>query len=107
MKKKNLFDSIKEVKLLNPDYDMFIEPENPIMTKEEFTNEIMKHFHKEDRFVTMTKESMEPEIEIDGEKYICRLGEPFRTNKMFKFPVNPIAGRFLGYKFIYIYKEKK
>ena len=39
---------------------------------------------------------MEPVIKIDNETYICKLGEPFKT------PINPIAGRFLGYKWIYI-----
>ena len=45
---------------------------------------------------------MEPVIKIDNETYICKLGEPFRVWKFFKTPINPIAGRFLGYKWIYI-----
>ena len=45
---------------------------------------------------------MEPVIKIDNETYICKLGEPFRVRKFFKTPINPIAGRFLGYKWIYI-----
>lgn len=98
---------MKKINLLDSKYDLYFEPENPITTKEEFTDEVMKHFSKENKFVSMVNESMEPEITVDGETYICRLGEPFRTNKLFKTPINPIAGRFLGYKFVYLYKVKK
>lgn len=47
---------------------------------------------------------MEPIFELDEGRYICKLGEPFRACKAIKSPINPVAGRFLGYKWVYIYK---
>ncbi len=90
-------------KLLSYDYKFYIEPTNPITTPEEFTNELITYFSQKNMLITIIKESMEPVIKIDNETYICKLGEPFRVWKFFKTPINPIAGRFLGYKWIYIY----
>lgn len=75
----------------NCDYDMYFEPHNPIKTPEEFTKEIMAYFLKENKFVTVLDESMEPRILWDGQQYICRLGEP-------------LNGKVFGNKWVYIYK---
>ena len=90
-------------KLLSYDYAFYLEPSNPITSSEEFKNELIKSFLQQNKEIIIIEESMEPVISIDGEKYICKLGEPFRAWKLFKTPINPIAGRFLGYKWIYAY----
>lgn len=96
----------KDIKFLDYNYDFYFEPENPITTPKDFTAEIAKHFAKEHQFVSILHESMEPTIKINNEIYICRLGVPLRTWKTIKVPISPFAGRFLGYKWVYIYKEK-
>lgn len=90
--------------MLSYNYDLYFEPVNPITTPREFTDELIKYFSKENKFLTIIEESMEPIIEIKDCRYICKLGEPFRSCKLFKTPINPTSGIFLGYKWVYIYK---
>lgn len=95
---------MKSKNMLPYDYDFYFEPINPITNSREFTDELINYFSKKNKFLIIIKESMEPIIEIENQRYICKLGEPFRAWKLFKTPINPIAGRFLGYKWAYIYK---
>lgn len=97
----------RNITFLDYKYDLYFEPENPITTPQEFSQEIIEHFSKENQFVSIVTESMEPRIQIDDEEYFCRLGRPFRTWRAIKVPINPFAGDFLGYKWVYIYKVKK
>ena len=95
---------MKNNTLFNSNYDLYFEPKNPITTPHEFIDEIIDYFSKKNQFVSILDECMEPKIKINDEEYICKLDEPFRQWKFFKTPINPIAGRFLGYKWVYIYK---
>ncbi len=90
--------------LLQPNYDLYFEPENPITTPLEFTSEILCFSKKENQFVTILEESMEPIIKIEGTKYICRLGEPLKQWNPFKSPIRSNSARFLGYQWVYLYK---
>ncbi|WP_018591233.1 hypothetical protein [Terrisporobacter glycolicus] len=65
---------------------------------------MINYFSREGKCITIIEESMEPIFELDEGRYICKLGEPFRACKAIKCPINPVAGRFLGYKWVYIYK---
>lgn len=96
---------MKVKNMLSQDYDLYFEPINPITTAREFTDELINYCSKENKDLTIIEETMQPTIEIEGNKYICKLGEPFRACKLFKTPINPTAGRFLGYKWVYIYKS--
>lgn len=90
--------------MLPYNYDLYFEPVNPITTAREFTDELVKYFSEENICLTILEESMEPIIELEEQRYICNLGEPFRTCKLVKIPINPISARFLGYRWVYIYK---
>lgn len=94
-------------KPLSYDYDLFFEPENPINTEREFTDEIINYCEREKRELIILQEGMEPIVEIDSEKYVCKLGEAFRVWKIFKMPINANSYRNLGYKWVYLYKLEK
>lgn len=98
------FVNTKDIRLLDYNYDLYFEPETPITTPDEFTRELRNHFSKEHQAVVILSEGMEPKIKIGDEEYICRLGEPLRTVQTLKMPIRPFGGRFLGYKWVYIYK---
>lgn len=95
---------MKGISLLQPNYDLYFEPENPITTPWEFTTEILLFSKREDLFVTILEESMEPTVEIENAKYVCRLGEPLRAWNPFKIPIRSNSARFLGYQWVYLYK---
>lgn len=93
--------------MLSYDYDLYFEPNNPITNPKEFSNELIRHFSCEKKFITIIEESMTPIIEIDDKRYVCKLGKPFsffKPLKYIKFPLNPNSLNYLGYKWVYIYK---
>ena len=47
---------------------------------------------------------MEPVIEVDGVRYVCRLGEPFRAFNPLHIPIRSGSMSYLGYQWIYLYR---
>lgn len=92
------------MKLLPPNHQMYIEPSDPITTPQEFTNELVTHFSQEGKSITVQQESMEPVIEVDGDVYICKLGEPYRAFNPFHAPIRSGSMSYLGYQWIYLYR---
>lgn len=91
-------------------FDSYFEPEGGINSPREFTDELLAWAKREGKDIVILKESMEPVIGMDGQTYICRLGTPniaAQNNKVWKFMgfkgVNHSVGRFLGYKWVYLY----
>ena len=80
---------------------MWFEPNKPIITKREFTDEIFKYSDREKIDITILKEGMKPIIEIDGVKYVCMLQQP----TMVSFPLSILfVSNTYGFRFVYIYK---
>lgn len=80
---------------------MWFEPNEPITTKREFTDELFKYSAREKIDITILKESMEPIIEIEGVKYFCMLQQP----TIVTFPLSIFfASHTYGFRFVYIYK---
>ena len=92
------------MKLLPPNHSMYIEPSDPITTPREFTDQLVKHFSQEGTSITVQEESMEPVIEVDGVRYVCRLGEPFRAFNPLHIPIRSGSMSYLGYQWIYLYR---
>lgn len=97
----------KRALVYNCDYDLYFEPKQPITTPEEFVDEIVKHFEEENEHVSILKVGMQPRILLNNIEYECKLGEPSRVWNPIKYPINSFSGRFLGYKWVYIYKVKR
>lgn len=94
------------------DFEMYFEPEGGINTPKEFTDELLAWAKKENKDIVILEESMEPKIKLDEKQYICRLGTPnvaAQNNKLWKWlkfkGTNRSVGKFLGYKWVYLYKS--
>lgn len=94
------------------DFDFYFEPENGINTPEEFSAELLAWAKREGRDLTILQEGMEPSIQLDGETYACRLADPgvaSQKNPLWKAVckqgVTYSFGKFLGYKWVYLYRQ--
>ena len=92
-------------------YAMFFEPEGGINTPGEFTEELLAWAKREKRELSVLAEGMEPQICLDGKRYICRLGNPGLAGqnnpvrKALKLPgTESVVGRWLGYKWVFLYE---
>ena len=92
-------------------YAMFFEPEGGINTPGEFTEELLAWAKREKRELSVLAEGMEPQICLDGKRYICRLGNPGLTGqnnpvrKALKLlGTESVVGRWLGYKWVFLYE---
>lgn len=79
----------------------FFEPDDPITTKREFTDELIKYANKKNLDLTILKESMEPIIRLDGKTYICMLEMPRTLH--FPFSIFFVTKTF-GFRFVYLYE---
>lgn len=93
------------MKLLPHNHELYIEPTDPITTPQEFTHELVKYFSQEGKSITVQQESMEPVIEVEGVTYVCRLGEPYRAFNPLKVPIRSGSLSYLGYQWIYLYRQ--
>lgn len=85
-------------------YAYFFEPDDPITTKREFTDELIKYCKKENKDLTIIHEGMEPVVLIDGEKYVCMLEQP----RMINIPIIPaFYANSYGFKWVYIYRYQE
>ena len=90
----------KAKKSLPETYTYWFEPDDPIMNKKDFTNELIRYCDKNHKDLIILKEGMEPVVQIDGKQYLCMLEQPRSVN---------FAGSFFfmaktyGFKFVYIY----
>ena len=102
----------KERHFLPRDAAFWAEPEAGINDPQEFNDELCSWACREHHDLEILVDSMEPQVLVDGVKYICILGEPQTVpleNMLFKklnIPmVNRKFGASLGYKWIYFYKD--
>ena len=97
--------------VLDRNYAFYAEPEAGINDPQEFNDELCAWASREHHDLEILKNSMEPEVLVDGRTYVCRLGEPNTVpleNMLFKklnLPMyNRPFGRAMGYKWIYFYQ---
>lgn len=99
---------LKPIEFIPLDFQMYIEPEKGINNSEEFAEELLKWGNREHRSLLIKEYGMKPIIYMDGKDYICRLGNPcqcIEQEKIFRFPgINQYMGKWLGYKWIYLYE---
>lgn len=82
-------------------YSFYFEPNEPITTPREFTDELIAYGKREKKDLCITHEGMEPVVLIDGKKYLCILEQP----RMVNTPVVPIfVSNTYGFKWVYIYE---
>lgn len=95
-------DFIEKVKdRLPKDSKYCFDPKKPIMTKEDFTNELFFFAQEENLELSIFRESMNPKVIIDGKKYIAVLEMP----RMIKFPLSIFfAPHTYGYQAVYLYE---
>ena len=93
-------------------FALYFEPEAGINTPREFLDELFAWAKREKRDLTVLEESMEPVVSLDGERYVCRLADPNlaqQNNPLWKLAcrqgVTRSVGPFLGYKWVYLYRE--
>lgn len=102
---------MKKAGFIALDFSLYFEPEGGINTPEEFTKELMDWARKEEKHLCILEETMEPIIDLDGEKYVCKLADAevaSQNNPLWKLfckqGVNHSVGKLLGYKWVYLYK---
>lgn len=93
------------MKLIPTNYACFIEPEDPVTTPAEMTQALARYFSSQGTSFSMSEESMEPTIEVDGQTYVCRLGEPYRAFNPLRVPIRSGSLSYLGYQWIYLYRK--
>lgn len=86
-----------------PDSDRWFEPDEPILSKQDFTKELIKYAEREKLDLMILREGIEPIVEIEGERYMCLLESP----RMLKFPWSIFfaTSNSFGFKFVYLYKH--
>lgn len=85
-------------------YTFRFEPENPITTPKEFTNELIKYCDSTNKELYIIHEGMEPVVLIDDIKYLGILEQP----KMIDIPILPIYFvQSFGFKWVYLYEYDK
>lgn len=95
------------------DFSFYAEPDGGINDPQEFNDELCNWASKEHHDLEILTSSMEPEVIVDGVKYVCRLGEPHVVTglnilqKTLHLPmINHTVGHSMGYKWIYFYKSE-
>ena len=84
-----------------PSYSFWFEPNEPVLNKRDFTEELCRYADANNLDLTIIRESMEPVVKINGEKYFCMLETP----RMFRFPFSIFfVPNTYGFRFAYIYK---
>ena len=98
--------------LMDLDFKMYFEPDSGIADEWDLTDELCKWANRQKRDLVILEESMDPLVEIDGKRYRCHLAEPSlagQNNPIWKGMcwkgINHSPGRFLGYKWVYLYEE--
>ena len=86
-----------------PDSGRWFEPDEPILSKQDFTKELIKYAEREKLDLMILREGIEPIVEIEGERYMCLLESP----RMLKFPWSIFfaTSNSFGFKFVYLYKH--
>lgn len=98
-------DFIDKIKRILPkEATYWFDPEEPIMTKEDFTKELFNYGKEKDLDITIVKESMEPEMIIDGKKYVGMLQMP----RLFNFPLSIFfATHTYGYRAAFLFEVEE
>ena len=96
-------DFIEKIKDHIPnDSKYWFDPKEPILTKEQFTNELYFFAQEEGLDLQVLKESMNPKVMINGKRYVAVLETP----RMFKFPFSFFfAPHTYGYMAVYLYEQ--
>ena len=85
-------------------YTFKFEPNDPITTPREFTDELIRYCDEKDMNLVINHEGMEPVVTIDNIKYIAMLEQP----KMIDIPILPIHFTHgYGYEWVYLYKYER
>lgn len=95
----DVIDKIK--KFLPQEASYYFDPKEPILTKEQFTDELFFYAKEKGLDMAITKESMQPSVMINNKSYTAVLEMP----RMFKFPFSIFfAPNTFGYKMVYLYE---
>ena len=112
---EKLPDAEKKVRRFLPKNAAFYaEPEGGINDPREFTDELCNWAAREHHDLEILENSMEPRVIVDGVEYTCILGDAGRPPlehsllKMLHLPqFNHSVGGFMGYKWIFFYRNEK
>ena len=93
------------------DFAAWFEPKTSICGADDFARELRDWADREGRTLVIREASMEPEVELDGEAFVCRLGDPSLVRQKHS-PMSHLTGTgithstgpYLGYKWVYLYK---
>lgn len=99
------YDYLTRAKNIWPTPEFWFEPQDPILKREDFTNELMEYCRREHRTLDIVHEGLEPVAYVDGKKYLFLLEQPHMLElkgllRVFLpfFTVNTY-----GFKFAYAY----
>ncbi len=84
---------------------LYFEPENPITTADQFTNELLAWSKREGNDLVIQSESMEPTVTLDGKKYVCILEQPRTVNsKSSVLTALSFMSKTYGFKWVYLHE---
>lgn len=103
---------MKDAGFVDLNFALYFEPEAGINTPEEFAEALTAWAQRKEMRLCILEATMEPVIILDGETYVCKLADPevaSQKNSLWKAfckqGVTHSVGRFLGYKWVYLYKK--
>ena len=82
----------------------YFEPEDPILTAEDFTRELLLWREREGNDLWIVSEGMAPVVELEGQRYRCQLEQP-RTMSTGNAVVSALSFVIptMGYKAVYFH----
>lgn len=91
-----------------PRHAMWFEPENPILNKNDFVDELIAFAKKEHKDLNILHIGMEPVLELDGRRYLAILDLPhtiYLPGKLWILQSFFSVYRYnFGFKFVYLYE---
>ena len=99
--------------MLERNFEFYAEPEAGINTLQELNEELCSWASREHHDLEILTDTMEPEVRVDGVRYICRLGDPdivpirgiLQKTLGLSMPRHGV-GRLHGYQWIYFYRTE-
>lgn len=95
-----LFDCVTFARNILPKAAFWFEPENPILSYADFTDELVRYCSKTGKLLEIVHEGMEPIARIDGRKYLFILETPRTLH--FRGSIFYVQDTF-GFRFAYAY----
>lgn len=100
-----VYDYATRAKNIFPTPAFWFEPDDPVLTRQDFTKELIAYCEREKKSLEIIHEGMEPVAYIDGKKYLCMLEQPrmLHLKGIFRVLFPCFVARSYGFKFVYAY----